>query len=173
MEKCWGKRRSRDRPKVRSSLSWGPKAWHYYWGYEVLTKRDLSWLPSERPNKQLKESDADICTQPVDRSCWPLLLKAGRSWGGGQPCRRTSSFKYLDPWDLSNTDHQPGSIHQMIWDTQHIYSRGLPDLGSDRGVPNSRDWRTQGVERSGGVGVGGVGTFLWRQGSEEEVWDGK
>jgi hypothetical protein len=45
-----------------------------YWGYGVLTERDLSWWPSERPNKQLKESDADICTQPIDRSSWPLLL---------------------------------------------------------------------------------------------------
>jgi hypothetical protein len=27
-----------------------------------------------RPNKQLKESDADFCTQPMDRSSWPLLL---------------------------------------------------------------------------------------------------
>jgi hypothetical protein len=24
--------------------------------------------PPKRPNKQLKESDADICTQPMDRS---------------------------------------------------------------------------------------------------------
>jgi hypothetical protein len=30
-----------------------PKSWHYYWGYGALTKRDLSWLPSEGPNKQL------------------------------------------------------------------------------------------------------------------------
>jgi hypothetical protein len=35
----------------------------------ALTKRDLSSLLSERPNKQLKESDADICTQPMERSC--------------------------------------------------------------------------------------------------------
>jgi hypothetical protein len=26
----------------------------------TLTKRELAWLPSERPNKQLKVSDADI-----------------------------------------------------------------------------------------------------------------
>ena len=29
----------------------------------MLTKRDLSLLPSEKPNKQLEGSDADICTQ--------------------------------------------------------------------------------------------------------------
>jgi hypothetical protein len=37
-------------------------------------KRDLAWLPSRRPNKQLNESDTDICTQLMDRSCWPLWL---------------------------------------------------------------------------------------------------
>jgi hypothetical protein len=56
------------------SSSRGPKAWHYYWGYGLLTKRGLSWLPSERSNKQLKELDADNYTQPMDRSSWPLWL---------------------------------------------------------------------------------------------------
>jgi hypothetical protein len=37
-------------------------------------KKNLSWLPSKRPNKQLKEPDADICTQPMVRSCWLLWL---------------------------------------------------------------------------------------------------
>jgi hypothetical protein len=45
-------------------------------GYGVLKKsHDLPWLPSERPKKQLKESDADTCTQPMDRNCWALWLK--------------------------------------------------------------------------------------------------
>jgi hypothetical protein len=60
--------------KVESSSRGGPKAWHWFWGYGALTKRALSWLPSKRPNRQLKESDAYICTQPMDRSSWPLLL---------------------------------------------------------------------------------------------------
>ena len=34
----------------------------------MVTKMDLACLPSQRPNKHLKESDAVICTQPMDRS---------------------------------------------------------------------------------------------------------
>jgi hypothetical protein len=34
--------------------------------YGMLTERSLAWLPSERPYKQLKESDADTYTQPMD-----------------------------------------------------------------------------------------------------------
>jgi hypothetical protein len=62
------------RPKVGSSSIRGPKAWHYYWSYGVLTKRDLTLTYFGRSNKQLKESYADIYTKPMDRSSWCLLL---------------------------------------------------------------------------------------------------
>jgi hypothetical protein len=35
----------------------------YY--YSLLTDKSLAWLPSEKPNKQLKEPDADSYTQPM------------------------------------------------------------------------------------------------------------
>jgi hypothetical protein len=71
-----------------------------YWGYGAFTKSDLSWLPSERPKKQLEESDADICIQPNgQKQLTPVveLGKAERSWGEGQSCRRTRSLNYSGP----------------------------------------------------------------------------
>jgi hypothetical protein len=58
MEKRLRERRSSDQPKL-GSISGNSKAWHYYWCYGVLTDRSLAWLSSERPNKQLAETEAD------------------------------------------------------------------------------------------------------------------
>ena len=47
----------------------------------MLADQSLAWLPSERPIKQLKESDADIYIQPMDRNWGPLWLSWGKkSW---------------------------------------------------------------------------------------------
>ena len=40
----------------------------------VFLDRRLDWIPSERPNKQLKESESDTYIQPMDRSQGPLRL---------------------------------------------------------------------------------------------------
>jgi hypothetical protein len=71
-------------------------------------------------------------------------------------------------------DHQPGSIHQLIWNPQYTYSRGLPGLGSVReDAPNPQE---TGGPREFRVLVG----FGWvcvcvdsGQGEGEEVWDVK
>jgi hypothetical protein len=41
---------------------------------DAMVCLSLGWLPYERPNKQLKESDADTYTQPMDKSLGPLEL---------------------------------------------------------------------------------------------------
>ena len=38
----------------------------------MLADMSLAWLPSERPNKQLKESDAVTSNQSMDRIWGPL-----------------------------------------------------------------------------------------------------
>jgi hypothetical protein len=48
----------------------------------MVADRSLTWPPSEWPNKHLKESNAEIITQPMDRSRELLELNwrnAGRS----------------------------------------------------------------------------------------------
>jgi len=55
-----------------------------------------------------------------------------------------------DPWDLSALHHQPGSIHQLIRGPWHIYSRGLPSLGSVReDAPNPQE--TEGPRKFRGL----------------------
>ena len=63
--------------QTESSSREGHKAWHYYYGYGALIKRDLSWLPSERLNKQMKKPDADICAQLMARSTDPCWIREG------------------------------------------------------------------------------------------------
>jgi hypothetical protein len=57
MEKRLRERTFSGWPNLESILRGGSKAWHYYWCYGVLTNRSLAWLSSERPNKQLTETE--------------------------------------------------------------------------------------------------------------------
>jgi hypothetical protein len=68
--------------------------------------------------------------------------------------------------EISKTlDHQPGSIHKLLWGLQHIYSRGLPSLGSIReDAPNLQE--NKGPKKfRGGVGWGGGGKILVETGA--------
>lgn len=54
--------------------------------------------------------------------------------------------RYLHITNGQKLDHQSGSIHQLIWALQQIYSRGFLCLDSVReDASNPRDWRPQGV----------------------------
>ena len=74
MERNLRKRRSCDRPKVGQVQVEFPDL-RLSLGYRALTKRSLSWLPSERPNKQQNESDAHICIQ----SMLTLVVELGKA----------------------------------------------------------------------------------------------
>jgi hypothetical protein len=131
MQKSLRKRRSSNMSKVESSSSRGPKTWHYYWGYGALIKRDLSWLPYKRPNRQLKELDADICIQPMDRGCWPLWLNLGKLKEAEEsdPVGGPAVSINLDPWNLS---YIGSPTRQPTPAPQHMYRTRPPGLDSVR-----------------------------------------
>ena len=105
IEKQLRERRSSDLPKLESSSRGCSKTWHYYWLYGVLTNRCLERLPSERPNKQLTETNADTyqSTEVLDQCGWiGGRLQESEEEGNhiGWPVVSTN----LEPWDLSDTE---------------------------------------------------------------------
>ena len=77
----------------------------------MLTDRSLAWVPSERPNKQLMESEADTYTQPMDRSPAPVV-KLGN--GSKKLRRRVEDRQSQLSWTPKFSQtliHQRGSIH--------------------------------------------------------------
>jgi hypothetical protein len=108
-------------------------------------KRGLSWLHSRRPNEQLRVRCRYLHATNGQKQLTPVvdLRKAERSWGRGRPCQDQHSQLISIPKLSQTLDHQTGSIcywHQLIWDPQHIYSRGLPGLCSIRDdTPNPQD----------------------------------
>ena len=85
----------------------GPKAWHYNWGYGMLAKRDLSWLPSKRPWKQLNKSVIYIFTpnqwtEAAD-SCGWIREKLEEAEMEGNPVDGPAVSTHLDSGDLLDT----------------------------------------------------------------------
>ena len=141
-----------ERSKLGYSLGGSPKAWHYYWYHGMLTNRDLSWLFSKRANKQLKELEADIYTQLIDRRCgllWLNYRKYGRSWG--DPIGRSAVSTNLDPQDLLDTE--PPTRQHTLADMRpptHIQQRTVVWTQSEKmHLTLKRDLRPQGVGCSG------------------------
>jgi hypothetical protein len=129
----------------------------------VETKRDLSWLPSKRLtsslNNQMQVFTLNQWIEVADPCGW-IREKLEEAEEEGNPVGQPAVSTWIP--EISQTlDHQPGSIHQLIWGPQHIYNKGLLDLGSVR-EDDSRNWRPQGVGSIVGLGVG-VSSW-WRQG---------
>ena len=88
----------------------------------MLTDRSLAWLPSERPNKQLTETDVgDPCGRIRERLS-EVVLK-------DDPIRRSSVSINLESQDLLDTEPQ---TRQHTLAGIQIYSRELPGLASVR-----------------------------------------
>ena len=96
----------------------------------MLTDSTLAWWHSKRSNKQLKESDVDTPNQ--SRQAGNPVVELGKSWknSGGQPHRKTNVLLTWTSKISPTLSHQPGSMHYLIWGSQHIYIRELPDLAS-------------------------------------------
>ena len=144
-------------------------AWHYYWSYGVLTKRDLLWLHSGRHNKQVKDQmqifTSNHWTEAADPCGWMReRLKKGKEEGYSLGGPAVSG-------PLRSQKHWTNK--KMIWGPQYIYSRALPILGSEKiyitlkrlEVPGSLEvWCGEGWR---------LGKSSWRQGcvGGMEVWD--
>ena len=63
-------------------------------------------------------------TEAADPCGW-IREKLEEAEEEGDPVGGPAVSINLDPEISQTLNHQPGSIHQLIWGPQHIYSKGL------------------------------------------------
>jgi hypothetical protein len=164
MEGSLRKRRSSDRSKIESRSRGSPNAWHYHWGYGALIERDLAWLHSRRPNKQLSQMQIFAPNQWTETM--NPVVESGKDW----KTEEVQQSQLIWTREASQTlDQQTGSIHQLLWGHQDTYSRGLLDLCSVRNDA-SKPQETRCPREMRGQVAWEVAASMWRQGCGKEVW---
>ena len=106
-EKSLMEMRSSEWIKVGPSLGKGPKALHYYWGYEVLTKGGLLWLypndPKSNWKSQVQIFTPNQWTEAADPS-GSMREKLEEAEEEGNPVWGQAVSFNLDLQDLSDTE---------------------------------------------------------------------
>ena len=99
--------RSSEWIKVGPSLGKGPKALHYYWGYEVLTKGGLLWLypndPKSNWKSQVQIFTPNQWTEAADPCGW-IREKLEEAEEEGDPIGRPAVSTNPDPRELPETE---------------------------------------------------------------------
>jgi len=117
LKKLQGQKWRRDWGKgsPRTGPIWDPfqgyKTLHYYWYCGMLTDRSLAWLSSERPNKQLTETDPDSYTQAMDWSRDPCVLIRERLRRRVAPWEDQQSQLIWTRLISQTLSYHPGSIY--------------------------------------------------------------
>jgi hypothetical protein len=159
------RRRSSEMPKVGSSSRVDPKAWHYYWGYIALTKRDLSMTALWK-------------TQQATESVWCRYLHQFNGWKQLTPVVELAKAEEAEEGtpvggpavsiNLSSLKHQ--SANTSWYETPNTYiEEFLVCVHSEmmhltcKRFRGARDFRGQ-------VGQGWGGDITWREGGGEKVW---
>ena len=172
-EKSLMEMRSSEWIKVGPSLGKGPKALHYYWGYEVLTKGGLLWLypndPKSNWKSQVQIFTPNQWTEAADPS-GSMREKLEEAEEEGNPVWGQAVSFNLDLQDLSDTEPPiRQNIQADMMPQTHIQQRTARSGFSQRRCTKpSRDWRPQTVSWVVLVRWG-LKTILWKWWAV--VWD--